>query len=39
MEEKYLEFAKDIAKVAGKIMTKYFNMEGIFNYKGENYDD
>ena len=35
MEEKYLEFAKEIAKEAGKIMTKYFNMEGISNYKGD----
>ena len=35
MEEKYLEFAKEIAKEAGKIMTKYFNMDGISNYKGD----
>ena len=35
MEEKYLEFAKEIAKEAGKIMTKYFNMNGISNYKGD----
>ena len=35
MEEKYLEFAKEIAKEAGKIMIKYFNMAGISNYKGD----
>ena len=35
MEEKYLEFAKEIAKEAGKIMTKYFNMEGVSSYKGD----
>lgn len=35
MEEKYLDFAKEIAKEAGKIMTKYFNMDGISNYKGD----
>lgn len=35
MEEKYLDFAKEIAKEAGKIMTKYFNMNGISNYKGD----
>lgn len=35
MEEKYLEFAKEIAKEAGKIMTKYFNAKGISSYKGD----
>ena len=35
MEEKYLDFAKEIAKEAGKIMTKYFNMEGVSSYKGD----
>ncbi len=35
MEEKYLEFAKKIAKEAGRIMTKYFNAEGISSYKGD----
>lgn len=33
MEEEYLEFAKDIAKVAGKIMLKYFNMDNGVSYK------
>lgn len=35
MEEKYLEFAKEIAKEAGKIMTKYFNAKDISSYKGD----
>ena len=35
MEEKYLDFAKEIAEEAGKIMTKYFNMNGISDYKGD----
>lgn len=33
MEEKYLEFAKDIAKEAGKIMLKYFNIDNGASYK------
>lgn len=33
--EEYLEFAKDIAKEAGKIMLKYFNMENGASYKGD----
>lgn len=35
MEEKYLEFAKEIAKEAGRIMTKYFNAKDISSYKGD----
>lgn len=35
MEEEYLEFAKDIAKEAGKIMLKYFNMNNDASYKGD----
>ena len=35
MEEEYLEFAKDIAKEAGNIMIKYFNMDNGANYKGD----
>lgn len=35
MEEEYLEFAKDIAKEAGKIMLKYFNMDNGASYKGD----
>lgn len=35
MEEQYLEFAKDIAKEAGKIMLKYFNMDNGVSYKGD----
>lgn len=35
MEEQYLEFAKDIAKEAGKIMLKYFNMNNGASYKGD----
>jgi fructose-1,6-bisphosphatase/inositol monophosphatase family enzyme len=31
----YLEFAKDIAKHAGKVMLKYFNLEGVSEYKGD----
>lgn len=33
MEEEYLEFAKDIAKNAGKIMLKYFNIDNDATYK------
>jgi len=33
MKEKYLEFAKEIAKEAGKIMLKYFNEENKSSYK------
>lgn len=35
MEEEYLEFAKDIAKEAGKIMLKYFNINNGASYKGD----
>lgn len=35
MEEKYLEFAKEIAKEAGKIILKYFKMDNGANYKGD----
>ena len=35
MEEKYLDFAKEISEEAGKIMTKYFNMNEISDYKGD----
>ena len=35
MEDEYLEFAKDIAKEAGKIMLKYFNMDNGASYKGD----
>lgn len=35
MEEEYLEFAKDIAKEAGNIMLKYFNMDNGASYKGD----
>ena len=35
MEEEYLELAKDIAKEAGKIMLKYFNMDNGASYKGD----
>lgn len=31
----YLEFAKDIAKYAGKIMLKYFNQDNGASYKGD----
>lgn len=34
--EEYLEFAKDIANEAGKIMLKYFNSDNGANYKGDN---
>lgn len=33
--EEYLEFAKDIAKEAEKIMLKYFDMENGTSYKGD----
>ena len=33
--EEYLEFAKDIAYQAGKIMLKYFNQNNGSNYKGD----
>lgn len=33
--EEYLEFAKDIAKEAGKIMLKYFNINNGASYKGD----
>lgn len=36
MYEDYLEFAKEIAKKAGEIMLKYFNMDNIANYKDDN---
>ncbi len=36
MYEKYLEFAKEIAKEAGKIMLKYFNMDNVADYKQNN---
>lgn len=32
----FLEFAKDIANEAGKIMIKYFNMDNGASYKGDN---
>lgn len=35
MEEEYLQFAKDIAKQAGNIMLKYFNMDNGASYKGD----
>lgn len=35
MENEYLEFAKDIAKEAGKIMLKYFNIDNGASYKGD----
>lgn len=35
MEEKYLEFAKEIAKQAGKIMLQYFKGNNGANYKGD----
>lgn len=34
--EQYLEFAKEIAKEAGKIMIKYFNSDNGSMYKGDN---
>lgn len=33
--KEYLEFAKDIAYEAGKIMLKYFNAKDISSYKGD----
>lgn len=33
--EEYLEFAKDIAYQAGKIMLKYFNQNNGASYKGD----
>lgn len=33
--DKYLEFAKEIAYEAGKIMLKYFNSKDISSYKGD----
>ena len=33
--KKYLEFAKEIAYEAGKIMLKYFNAKDISSYKGD----
>lgn len=33
--EEYLEFAKEIAYEAGKIMLKYFNAKDISSYKGD----
>lgn len=35
MYNEYLEFAKDIAKHAGKIMLKYFNQDNGEKYKGD----
>lgn len=35
MEQEYLEFAKDIARYAGKIMLKYFNQDNGASYKGD----
>lgn len=35
MEENYLEFAKEIAKEAGKIMLKYFKTDNGSIYKGD----
>lgn len=34
--EEYLDFAKDIAYQAGKIMLKYFNQNNSASYKGDN---
>ena len=34
--EEYLEFAKEIAKYAGKIMLNYFNGNNYSQYKGDN---
>jgi len=36
MEQRYLEFAKEIAKEAGKIMLKYFNQDKKSSYKEDN---
>lgn len=35
MEQEYLEFAKDIARYAGKVMLKYFNQDNGASYKGD----
>ena len=35
MEEEYLEFAKEIAEEAGKIMLKYFKADNGSTYKGD----
>lgn len=32
--EEYLEFAKDIARYAGKVMIKYFKEDNHSRYKG-----
>lgn len=34
--EEYLEFAKNIAYQAGKVMLKYFNQNNEASYKGDN---
>ena len=36
MEQRYLEFAKEIATEAGKIMIKYFNQDNKSSYKADN---
>ena len=36
MEQRYLEFAKEIAKEAGKIMIKYFTIDNKSTYKEDN---
>lgn len=33
--EEYLEFAKEIANEAGKIMKKYFSRKDVSSYKGD----
>ena len=33
--KEYLEFAKEIAYEAGKMMLKYFNAKDISSYKGD----
>ena len=33
--EEYLDFAKDIAKYAGKVMMKYFKQNNGASYKGD----
>ena len=35
--EEYLEFAKDIAYNAGKIIMKYFNSSNGASYKGDKF--
>lgn len=35
MEQEYLEFAKDVAKKAGEIMLKYFNVNNDATYKDD----